>query len=497
MSPGRGSDTGLGLERYGSDEVYFTRDGEPLLSFGGLSDFVFYADRETYDYVRWADWATEHGMNHVRAYLPTSWRYIERFTEENGGDVDGVVFPYEETRPGTRSFDLGRLNDDYWERFRRKCEYFEQNGIVVHLLVINGWHISNHIASPDAVNWGGHFFNPENNVNAYTDHLADDRYEFYCSVGDAESELVEAQQRFLRRAVDETATLGNVYYDLVHELHPDIWVDKRENAWSSTQAWLETMARTVRERWNEHTPEKPCLVGQDTSKMTDDQVDWVLGRPYFDLAIYGRVHSVERAREWRQKHGKPYIPQESIDDSGEKYSYREPNQRVHLRKYVWKFVMAKCQQIDLYVKERTEGMAPTVGVTQPPGPPHDYDPDGWNEFERDATVVREFWNSLVDYPNLRFDGAVRDGPGSHQYVLSSGEEMVTYLSSDTSVEGNTYPAETVAVSGLATSSGRYRVEIIDPAVGVIDTLEDRVSGGRLSVDLPAFTDDIVVHVSPT
>jgi hypothetical protein len=91
---------------------------------------------------------------------------------------------------------------------------------------------------------------------------------------------------------------------------------------------------------------------------------------------------------------------------------------------------------------------------------------------------------------------VSDGPGGHQYVLSSEDELVAYLSSETSVEGKTYPAQTVALSGLATSAGTYRIETVDPATGVIATRDDRVSGGSLSVDLPAFTDDIVVHAVP-
>jgi hypothetical protein len=101
----------LKLERTGIRSVYFTYRGEPLLSFGGLSDFIFYAAEDAYDYKLWARWAEQQGINHVRAYPPMSWKYIVEFAEDNGGDPSNVLFPYEETKPGSRQFDLTKFNE--------------------------------------------------------------------------------------------------------------------------------------------------------------------------------------------------------------------------------------------------------------------------------------------------------------------------------------------------------------------------------------------------
>jgi len=78
------SDERLALEQAGTEAAYFTHDGEPLLSFGGLSDFAFFGDRDIYDWKHWADWAADHGMNHVRAYLPLGWLAVEEFVEQSG-----------------------------------------------------------------------------------------------------------------------------------------------------------------------------------------------------------------------------------------------------------------------------------------------------------------------------------------------------------------------------------------------------------------------------
>jgi len=114
----------------------------------------------------------------------------------------------------------------------------------------------------------------------------------------------------------------------------------------------------------------------DASRMTAAQRDWVFSRGYFDVAIYGRGHTVSRPRDWRIEYEMPYVGRESFDDSGEKYGIREPTQRVRIRKYLRKFRPAKCQQMDLYVRPRTDGRSPNVGVRNLPGYPRGYDPRG-------------------------------------------------------------------------------------------------------------------------
>lgn len=50
-------------------------------------------------------------------------RYVEAFAEENGGAVETVLFPYEETEPGSRQFGLTRFDEAYWDHFRRQMEH--------------------------------------------------------------------------------------------------------------------------------------------------------------------------------------------------------------------------------------------------------------------------------------------------------------------------------------------------------------------------------------
>jgi len=483
------SQEGLRLNKVGTEKVYFSYNVKSLLSFGGLSDFIFYAAEDAYDYKLWADWAAQHGINHIRAYPPLSWKHIEKFTRENGGSLDNMLFPYEETKPGSRQFDLNQFDTRYWRRFRQQCEYLESKGIIIHLLMWNGWQLRASDTpgrNKSEIDWEGHFFNPANNVNSFTDHLGGDlqnRFAIYHSVADKNSLLVDAQKEWFRKLVEQTSDLDNVYYDLVHE------IKEHHRDWQKMQRWIEEMALTVRNHSSKLQPGKPAILGMDTGGLSDAQRDWMFSRPFFDVLIYGKKHTVDNARNWLLRHKKPYIPQESWDDDGQKYSYIHPEQRVHSRKYMWKFMMAKCQQMDLYMK-------PRIGFSSDNLPkfPHNYDPRGRNKFENDALVLRKFWDSLTDYPNLWFDGTIESGPGSHQFVLSSSKEAVVYCSSATAKEGVTFNSELLKLQDLSVADGTYTAEIIKPDSGILATDNVIVRGGTLSVKLPTFVDDIAVHI---
>jgi hypothetical protein len=181
------------LENPGTDHVYFSYHGKPLLSFGVLSDYIFYTADDAFDYRRWADWAAAHGMNHCRAYLPGSWTYIEHVTDINGGARENVLFPFRETAPGSRKFDVTQFDERYWRRFREQCEYLQSKGIIIDLLMWNGWQLWNYNRDIARTNWDGHFFNPANNVNAFTAHLSTAkeggaRLQFYHTVVDGREE---------------------------------------------------------------------------------------------------------------------------------------------------------------------------------------------------------------------------------------------------------------------------------------------------------------------
>ena len=85
-------------------------------------------------------------------------------------------------------------------------------------------------------------------------------------------------------------------------------------------------------------------------------------------------------KKWRKQYKKPFLLQEggADDDHGGKISisYHDTDRAI-IRKYVWKWIMAKNQLIDIYQKQLADGY------------PDDYEPAGHNGFEDDE--FPEWW----------------------------------------------------------------------------------------------------------
>jgi len=475
----------------GSRLAHFTYRDEPLLSFGGMSDFVFYFPGSAYDYRQWADWQAEHGMNHVRAYPPLSYGKMEVVFDEDNVPHDEIVFPYMEVEPGSRRFDLERFNDAYWNELRKKLAYLHSKGIIVHLIVFNGWNIT----YEHSENWDGHFFNPAVNINPATSHLASNKHAFYHSVTDSRSDLIALQKAWIRKLVEVAAGFDNVYFDLVHEMARNRergWLAE-PGEWEKVKPWIDVMTATLREKHKDLSGVE-AIIGMDGGPFTMQQRDWIFSRPYFDILIYGKRHNIQQSIQWREAYRKPFVPQESWDDNGTKLSYRFPDHRTHIRKYVWKMMMAKVQQLDIYVKPPKESYS--LDDLDPPGLPHRYDPRGWNGFEKDAVLLRQFWNQIEDYGSLRVQGNVIKGPGRHQLVLSSSDEALVYLASPTGKEAVEFPASKLRLSSLGLDDGTYTASLYSPTTGPIGTREVSIRNSKSSISLPAFIDDLMIHVTP-
>jgi len=79
-------------------------------------------------------------------------------------------------------------------------------------------------------------------------------------------------------------------------------------------------------------------------------------------------------------------------------------------------------------------------------------------------------------------------------VLSSKKEAVVYCSSATAKEGVKFESRLLKLKDLSLSDGSYRMDIVKPDKGVLTTHHVTVENGAVSIRLPAFTDDIAVHI---
>ena len=469
--PGFAFGQGLEVKKQGTKLAYITHDGKPLLSFGCHLEHMFLRDYSP-DYRVWSTWAQAHGINHCRI----------RVCQPKTGDT---YKPYQPAGGG--KYDLTKFHPAFWSRFRAICKNLSDHGIFMHFLVFPH---NQHVRSS---NWGESLFNPANNVNSATNHLSGNNfYKFWHSVADNQTGLWNLQAALLKKMLEETADLENIYFDLSHEFRTDC-CGAQPTDWSKARKFFSAVADEIRMKYAELKPGKTPLIGLDAEHFAKaGQQGWNFGNPAFDLMILGNsssspIPSVDTVISWRETYKKPFLLQEggADDDSGGKIyiSYKSTNRAI-LRKYVWKWMVAKNQFIEIYQKG--------------PGPsyPANYNPNGHNGFEDDAKVLRQFWDSLTDYGNLDYVGSISSGPGFRKMVLSSSKEAIAYMASRMGQVGTGYSARSLSLTGLALADGTYTVSIWKPVAsgGLVQTLTETVQGGSITVSLPSFTDDLVVHL---
>jgi hypothetical protein len=166
--------------------------------------------------------------------------------------------------------------------------------------------------------------------------------------------------------------------------------------------------------------------------------------------------------------------------------------RHHLRKYVWKLMMVKCQQMDIYVKgNRKYFLAEDL-----PGYEHNYNPNGWNVFEDDARRLREFFESIEDYASLDFEGHFFIAPVGHNLVLSSSKEVLAYVCSPTGIDGFAYAPRGAQfrLADLPLEDGQYIAHFFDPKSGPAGSRAVRIRNKTANFRTPDFVDDYVVRI---
>ena len=468
---------GLAIEKAGTQLAHVTYRGEPLLAFGPHFEHMFFDD---YDVEAWTEWSTSHGMNHCRTRL-----YHAYYTD---------IGPFK--RMGDGRFDLTKWDDSFWERFHRICSHLQDNGVIVHMLI---W------PQGSGGTWwqGDGYYLPENNVHPETAYIRPEKSTagFWQSWSKGKRDLYEIQTAILWKLIEESARYDNIYYDICHE--PFLRAMKADQLEDFKEFMEETTRRFV-EKYRGASEGRDPVMGFDTDfTPPGDTRDWIYAHERFNLMIQGKNHdpfyvTATDAIELVKQFGKPFMPQESLDPPGVVHipdvkhknglSFANVYMRNHLRKYVWRWIMAKSQLIDIYQKDLTK----TLEVKER------YDPEGYNPFADDAVVIRQVWEQLQDYANLDFVGQVASGPTEVAMCLSSDQEALVYLSSAPGEEDTRYDSSDLRVGKLNLTDGAYRVSFWKPSApgGLSKKILARVSRGALEISLPSFTDDLVLVIQP-
>jgi hypothetical protein len=134
--------------------------------------------------------------------------------------LDSYIFesrpsPWVRTGPGTAfdggaKWDVTKVNPEFLDRLRDRVLQFRANGIYVSVMLFNG----NYASGTDS-SWGGHPFNPANNVN---EELAGLTFEAYHGL--THPQALALQKQYIAAVIDSLNDLGNVLWEISNEAKP-------------------------------------------------------------------------------------------------------------------------------------------------------------------------------------------------------------------------------------------------------------------------------------
>lgn len=419
-------------------------------------------DRDTdLDFRDFAPWAFAHGVTICRSYPPSSRvgpRYLDLF-ERAAGDA--------------AKFDLARFNDAYFARLREACALMADHSIFVHLQV---WQ-----AVTWKKAWDDCYYNPENNVNAdLVQHAGPDEFVIDPKRNQA---LLAHQREYMRRVLESTADLGNVFYDLMNEIG---------NGTGVSAAWVEAMLDEV-EAFEQKTG-RNVIIGMNDEGRDRKEAGFSLSNPRFDVAFLDLGRYDEHV-DARTKYKRPIFGVRNIDwnpetkqrayFAGEFDLSINPDSTLasRTRRTFWRLFMAKSQMCSGYADFGRLAYRGTSLQAL----------DLWPF----RNLQRIFTNSpwVESYGEMQIDSPiVLESPTPFSYALDSPRASVVYLETTPGTAGAHFEDGKLRIRSHAAIDKVSAHALLTPNA-LWKPAPAELGADGIGVQLPEFTDDLLVVVA--
>ncbi len=446
--------------------------GQPMLKVGPLPEVVLFAvewGSNDFPHREWLDWMQKYRLGYGRVYPENGHPWVPY-------DADKRLFPFEvvEWKDGRPIVDLSRFSSVYWQNFSRVIQECSNRGIMLQMQLYQRVFFQ---TRDDVATWETNYFHPRNNINDFSVPEARNGYPLW-------NEMVEhpvwrkIHRGWVEHILDAIGDKGNVFIDLMNE-------GAFKNQVSKT--WIEYTLDII-EEWEKKNG-IDLLVGMDFDhfyKKNDPGLEYVLSHPRMELIICegSEGHVVkdltagerkpireDLATVYRKRYQKPIIstnsPSYSIDENPDA-----------LRLYQWYSMMVKVQGVGVYAKTY----------------PLDFENANVKQYARQSLILMEFFETLQDYISLKPDAVqISKGPGKYCMNFVSDKEFVVYL--HTGEYGKSLDeGEVLVMNDLPWDSGEYSVTFLHPVNGKKECQNVVIDNGRLSVELPAFYEDLIIHI---
>lgn len=400
------------------------------------------------------------------------------------------VTPYRRTGPGKAldgepKFDLDQWNPAYFARLHHFLKRASELGIVVEVTLFSNTY------APQV--WALNPLRSENNVNG----LKALEWPEYNTLKDPE--LFKRQTAFVRKVIQEINHYDNIYYEICNEPGGGV---KGFAPPSGVDAWQAAIAKVIREEM-QGKPQKHLVFGSEAFSYTpkfnqgtdasfkNPDFDAVNVHPLPDTHYGGRTYQMGNfmskelmLSEFRDyclatyRERKPMV----MDEDNCASLYRDDAGWVIHRKRAWTALISGSHydyidfSINVGAEAGTDASRAKIRTWM----------KNLSEFFHSFDFVRS--RPLVNWLQNK-------PPGTLESVLGiDREEYVIYLADARELTDATANSPTHAALTLPLPAGRYEARIYSPASGLYSPAMWIHSQGSADIDLPAFSEDIVIRI---
>ncbi len=350
---------------------------------------------------------------------------------------------------GGNKFDLNKWDEAYFRRLRDFVREAAKRGIVVEFNL-------NYVMYGEDLGWVLNPMNVRNNIN----DVGNIPFNLVNTLSD--SGVVARQDALLRKTVTELNEFDNVYYEICDEPYISHAEAKLTDDWQSHL--VATLVQTETQLPNQH------MIAWNYANFSAEVVDPNPAVSVFNFHYAFPPTAVPLNYRFNKAIG--------FDETHEGTVTRDR------RREAWAFILsggAVYNNLDWsFALDDPSGS----GKVEQPGGRYD-----GSKLRKQLKILKDFIHSL-DFIRMLPNPSIVQGlpPGAAAYVLvDPGRAYAAYF-----MDG-----EKLNLS-LEVSAGRYRAEWLNPHNGVIDKVQDlQHRGGQLSLDSPAYVEDIALRLLKT
>ena len=372
--------------------------------------------------------------------------------------------------PASQKYDLAKWNAPFFDRLKAFVTKASQNGIVVEVTLFTSYY-TNH-------QWSNSPFNPKNNIQGF------DSISFKQVNTNNNGKLMDFQEKYVRKVVQELNGFGNVFFEIQNEpwadngkmaekiletdtiSHPSPWQRIVETANSSSLDWQNRIAQIIADEETQ-LPNKH-LIAQNISNFRNK-----LENTDSNISIFNFHYAYPEAASQNLGLKKAI----GLDETG-----FMPHADFYYRSQAWRFILAGgaiYNNLDYSYTVGSEGGTFAIDDGTP----------GWGgvDYRKQLQILKnfigvfDFWKMKPDNSILKL---IKGNLSAFQVLAERGKQYAIYLENPNG-----------ASVQLGIPDGDYQMEWLNPISGTTESAKKVTAiEGKIKLSCPDLGEDVVLKL---